>query len=144
MFHKYETNFINEAPYYTQINYEGNEQKYMFKKHFKYFILAISSVLFITVLSIGLGLTAYGLGIESKSFTYSVRDHINKIIPKGKYTTKESYLVRTALGLKVGINPATDAAYNDPNDVAIDMWKDESLSSLQYGPKPFIRPLVIL
>lgn len=38
----------------------------------------------------------------------------------------------------MGINPKTNLPYDDPNDVAIDMWIDESLSSLQYSPKPFI------
>ncbi|AHF58294.1 hypothetical protein [Spiroplasma eriocheiris] len=109
----------------------------MLKRRFKYFILSWTIILFLIILGLGLGLSAYGLGMQSRNFAYSIKDYIDEILPKGKYTVDTDIISQFALKNKIGINPATGTYYDDPNTVATDLLLDESYSSLDLGPSAF-------
>jgi hypothetical protein len=54
------------------------------KKNFKHFLIGIFLFFFILMLDLEIGLSAFGMGMESQHFINSVEKTIDKYIPKGK------------------------------------------------------------
>ena len=54
------------------------------KSKFKHFLMGVSLLMFILMLSLGNGLSAFGMGMESQKFINSVERSIDHYLPKGK------------------------------------------------------------